>query len=159
MTAINLDAMAKGAEELNVQLEAGDVVHVPRAGSIYVGGSVAKPGSLPLKVNTTVHQAILAAGGASNVAALADVRLYRTNPDGQIVDHGARPQRVRGGKGLARAPEERRGHRRQVRGQGVLLRACTTCSGGCSAWDRAVKEGPRPLPHARRPGLRRSHSR
>ena len=84
MTAINLDAMAKGAEELNVQLEAGDVVHVPRAGSIYVGGSVAKPGSMPLKVNTTVHQAILAAGGASHVAALADVRLYRTNPDGQI---------------------------------------------------------------------------
>ena len=84
MTAINLDAMAKGAEELNVQLEAGDVVDVPRAGSIYVGGSVARPGSMPLKVNTTVHQAILAAGGASHVAALADVRLYRTNPDGQI---------------------------------------------------------------------------
>ena len=84
MTAINLDAMAKGSEELNVQLEAGDVIHVPRAGSIYVGGSVARPGSMPLKVNTTVHQAILAAGGASHVAALADVRLYRTNPDGQI---------------------------------------------------------------------------
>jgi polysaccharide export outer membrane protein len=84
MTAINLDAMAKGADELNVQLEAGDVIHVPRAGSIYVGGSVARPGSMPLKVNTTVHQAILAAGGVSHVAALADVRLYRTNPDGQI---------------------------------------------------------------------------
>ena len=85
MTAINLDAMAKGSEELNVQLEAGDVIQVPRAGTIYVGGSVTRPGSLPLKVNTTVHQAILAAGGASNVAALSDVRLYRTQPDGQIV--------------------------------------------------------------------------
>jgi polysaccharide export outer membrane protein len=85
MTAINLDAMATGSEELNVQLEAGDVIQVPRAGTIYVGGSVTRPGSLPLKVNTTVHQAILAAGGASNVAALSDVRLYRTQPDGKIV--------------------------------------------------------------------------
>ena len=84
MTAISLDEMAKGADELNVQLEAGDVIHVPRAGSIYVGGSVTRPGSMPLKVNTTVHQAILAAGGATHVAALGDVRLYRTNPDGQI---------------------------------------------------------------------------
>jgi polysaccharide export outer membrane protein len=84
MTAINLDAMAKGSDDMNVLLEAGDVIQVPRAGSIYVGGSVTKPGSLPLKSNTTVHQAILAAGGATNVAALADVRLYRTKANGQI---------------------------------------------------------------------------
>jgi len=84
MTAINLDAMANGSEELNVTLEAGDVIQVPRAGSIYVGGSVARPGSLPLRGKTTVHQAILAAGGATNVAALADVRLYRTQASGQI---------------------------------------------------------------------------
>lgn len=84
MTAIDLEAMTKGSEELNVQLEAGDVIQVPRAGSIYVGGSVLRPGPIPLKGKTTVHQAILAAGGASNVAALADVRLYRTQPDGKI---------------------------------------------------------------------------
>jgi polysaccharide export outer membrane protein len=84
MTAINLDQIAKGSEDLNVLLEAGDVIQVPRAGSIYVGGSVTRPGSLPLKSNTTVHQAILAAGGATNVAALSDVRLYRTKANGQI---------------------------------------------------------------------------
>jgi polysaccharide biosynthesis/export protein len=84
MTAINLDEVAKGSDELNVQLEAGDVIQVPRAGSIYVGGSVSRPGSIPLKAKTTVFQAILAAGGATNVAALADVRLYRTQPDGKI---------------------------------------------------------------------------
>jgi polysaccharide export outer membrane protein len=84
MTAINLDAIANGSEDLNVILESGDVIQVPRAGSIYVGGQVAKPGSIVLRTNTTVHQAIVAAGGATNVAALSDVRLYRTQPDGQI---------------------------------------------------------------------------
>ena len=84
MTAINLDEIIKGREELNVQLEAGDVIQVPRSGSVYVGGSVLRPGSLPLKGKTTVHQAILAVGGASNVAALADVRLYRTQANGPV---------------------------------------------------------------------------
>jgi len=84
MTAINLDEIVKGREELNVQLEAGDVIQVPRSGSVYVGGSVLRPGSLALKGKTTVHQAILAVGGASNVAALADVRLYRTQANGPV---------------------------------------------------------------------------
>jgi polysaccharide export outer membrane protein len=84
MTTIDLEAIANGNEDLNVPLEAGDVIQVPRAGSVYVGGSVVRPGSVPLKGKTTVHQAILAAGGASNVAALGDVRLYRKKPDGQV---------------------------------------------------------------------------
>jgi polysaccharide export outer membrane protein len=84
MTAIDLEAIANGNEELNVPLEAGDVIQVPRAGSVYVGGQVARPGSVPLKGKTTVYQAILAAGGPTNIAALGDVRHYRTRPDGQV---------------------------------------------------------------------------
>jgi polysaccharide biosynthesis/export protein len=83
MTAINLDSIANGSEDLNVLLEAGDVIQVPRAGSIYVGGAVTRPGSLPLKSKTTVQQAIVAAGGVTNVAALSDVRLYRVRANGQ----------------------------------------------------------------------------
>jgi polysaccharide export outer membrane protein len=83
MTAINLDSIANGSEDLNVLLEAGDVIQVPRAGSIYVGGAVTRPGSLPLKSKTTVQQAIVAAGGVTNVAALSDVRLYRARANGQ----------------------------------------------------------------------------
>lgn len=83
MTAINLDSLANGSEDLNVLLEAGDVIQVPRAGSIYVGGAVTRPGSLPLKSKTTVQQAIVAAGGVTNVAALSDVRLYRARANGQ----------------------------------------------------------------------------
>ncbi len=84
MTVIDLEAVANGNEELNVPLEAGDVIQVPRAGSVYVGGQVARPGSVPLKGKTSVYQAILAAGGPNNLAALGDVRLYRTKPDGQV---------------------------------------------------------------------------
>lgn len=84
MTTVDLEAIAAGNEELNVTLEAGDVIQVPRAGSVYVGGSVAKPGTVQLKGRTTIHQAIVAAGGPTNVAAWGDVRLYRKKPDGQI---------------------------------------------------------------------------
>jgi polysaccharide export outer membrane protein len=83
MVKIDLDALANGRDELNVALQPGDVVHVPRAGSFYVGGSVAKPGSFLLRRRTTVDQAILAAGGVKNVADWEDVRLYREKPDGQ----------------------------------------------------------------------------
>lgn len=84
MTTIDLEAIANGNEELNVLLEAGDVIQVPRAGSVYVGGQVARPGSVQLKGRTTVHQAVVAAGGPTNVAAWGDIRLYRKKPDGQV---------------------------------------------------------------------------
>jgi polysaccharide export outer membrane protein len=84
MTTVDLEAIAAGNEELNVPLEAGDVIQVPRAGSVYVGGSVVKPGTVQLRGRTTVHQAIVAAGGPTNVAAWDDVRLYRKKPDGQV---------------------------------------------------------------------------
>lgn len=83
VAAIDLEALAAGRDELNVALQAGDVVNVPRAGSYYVGGSVEKPGSFFLKSKTTVEQAITAAGGVKNVADWDDIRIYRVRPDGQ----------------------------------------------------------------------------
>lgn len=80
---IDLEALASGKEELNVPLEAGDVIHVPRAGSYYVGGEVSRPGSFLLRTRMTVDQAIFTAGGVQNVADWDDVRLYRATPGGQ----------------------------------------------------------------------------
>ncbi len=77
MVAIDLEALVGGKEDLNVPLQAGDVINVPRAGSYYVGGAVERPGSYLLKSITTVEQAILAAGGAKDVADWEDIRLYR----------------------------------------------------------------------------------
>jgi polysaccharide biosynthesis/export protein len=84
MAPIDLTDLADGREDLNVALRAGDVVHVPRAGSVYVGGSVERPGTFLLKGKTTVHQAVLAAGGVKDVAAWGDVRLYRKSPSGKV---------------------------------------------------------------------------
>jgi polysaccharide export outer membrane protein len=83
MVPIDLEALARGRDELNIALEPGDVIHVPRAGSFYVGGSVEKPGSFLLRGRTTVEQGILAAGGPKDVAALEDVRIYRGKPSGE----------------------------------------------------------------------------
>ncbi len=54
---------------LNVPIKAGDVINVPFAGQAYVLGSVNKPGSVPVKGNLTVSQAVAVAG--SPVAGLA----------------------------------------------------------------------------------------
>ena len=83
MTAIDLEALVDGQKELNLPLQAGDVIDVPRAGSYYVGGAVEKPGSFLLKSRTTVEQAIVAAGGAKEVADWDDVRLYRLGAGGK----------------------------------------------------------------------------
>jgi polysaccharide export outer membrane protein len=82
MVPIDLDALVSGNEELNVSLEAGDVVNVPRAGSYYVGGSVEKPGPFALRSRVTVAQAIMAAGGVKDDGDWSDVRVYRPKPDG-----------------------------------------------------------------------------
>jgi hypothetical protein len=58
---------------LNVPIQAGDVINVPLAGQAYVLGSVNKPGSVPVKGNLTVSQAVAVAG--SPVAGLAKPQL------------------------------------------------------------------------------------
>jgi polysaccharide export outer membrane protein len=84
MAPIDLSELADGREDLNVALRAGDVVHVPRAGSVYIGGSVERPGSFLLRGKTTAQQAIFAAGGVKDVADWSDVRLYRKTPAGKV---------------------------------------------------------------------------
>lgn len=76
---INLDEMLiSGKEELNAPLQSGDVVHVPKAGSFFVGGAVQKPGSYLLKGrDVTVDQAIIEAGGVTRVADFEGVKIFR----------------------------------------------------------------------------------
>lgn len=76
---INLDEMlVSGKEDLNVPLQSGDVIHVPKAGSYFVGGAVKNPGAYAMKGKTvTVDQAIIEAGGITNIADLEGVRIFR----------------------------------------------------------------------------------
>jgi polysaccharide biosynthesis/export protein len=83
MVAIDLEVAATEKKELNIPLQAGDVIHVPRAGSYYVGGEVTRPGSYLLKAKTSVHQAVFVAGGVKPAADWDDVRVYRPKADGQ----------------------------------------------------------------------------
>src|SRR5207244_11976137 len=81
-TVIDLDKLATAKDEVNLELQAGDIVAVARAGSYYVGGEVTRAGSFYLKARTTVAQATVNAGGVKDVADWDDVRLYRRRPDG-----------------------------------------------------------------------------
>lgn len=68
----------------NVLLRPGDIVEVPRAGTVYVGGSVKNPKSVDiLGGKLTAQQAIIAAGGPSQIAQMGKVRVYRLLPSGQ----------------------------------------------------------------------------
>src|SRR5207247_3086923 len=80
MTVVDLATLASGRQELNLPLQAGDVVEVPRAGTFYVGGEVQKPGPFPLKARTTLDPAAMAAGGVNPAAAWHDVRVHRCRP-------------------------------------------------------------------------------
>ena len=88
IVTINLDELlVNGNEQLNAPLQSGDVIHVPKAGSFFVGGAVQKPGAYPLKGrNVTVDQAIIEAGGVTNIADLEGVRIFR--------EHGGQKKEV-----------------------------------------------------------------
>lgn len=83
MVAIDLEALTAGQAELNLPLLSGDVIHVPWAGSYYIGGQVERPGSFLLKSRLTLDQAIVAAGGAKTIADWDDIRLYRLTDTGE----------------------------------------------------------------------------
>ena len=70
----------------NIVIQPGDVINVPFAGLAYVLGSVNHPGSVPVKSNLTVSQAIAVAG--SPVAGLAkpqSTTILRLDDQGQAM--------------------------------------------------------------------------
>ncbi|MEJ2070134.1 MAG: SLBB domain-containing protein [Syntrophobacterales bacterium] len=83
-TVINLHQLVSGqAPELNLTVQAGDVVYVPFAGNAYVLGGVKKPGNVPVKQNLTVSQAVAMAGGVEPLLGTYDVTLMRFDNQGK----------------------------------------------------------------------------
>jgi len=82
---IDLDRLTHDGDlRLNLPMMRGDVVNVPRAGVVYVQGSVKKPGAYRLREGMTVTQAIGAAGGPDDkLASHGAVRLFRRQPEGE----------------------------------------------------------------------------
>jgi len=75
---IDLDRLlGQGASELNIPIQNGDVVHVPFAGNAYVLGGVRRPGSVPVRDNLSLSQALAMAGGVDPVLATDQVDIMR----------------------------------------------------------------------------------
>jgi polysaccharide export outer membrane protein len=77
-----------GTPDANIEVRAGDVVHVHNASLVYVVGEVNNPGgfTMPLGEQMTVLQALSMAQGTNNVAADWNSVIVRTRPDGSQVE-------------------------------------------------------------------------
>jgi polysaccharide export outer membrane protein len=103
--AVNLwELLQSGDVEEDLILQAGDTIVVPQATvlnpaeietlatasfapesiQVYVVGEVADPGAIEVAPNTTLNQALLAAGGFTSRADFGDVELVRLNPNGTV---------------------------------------------------------------------------
>ena len=75
---IDLEALlARGDWTLNLSLFNGDVINVPVAGRIFVGGEVKSPGGFNLGKRLTVGQAITLSGGVTPKADGAGTKIFR----------------------------------------------------------------------------------
>ena len=75
---VDLDQLIKkGNEQLNIEINSGDVIFVPEAGVFFVDGAVRRPGSYPIKHRTIVQEALMEAGGLSPYANKESLQLVR----------------------------------------------------------------------------------
>ncbi len=82
----------------DVPLNKGDVVFVRSLGKYFVSGYVRNPRSFDLRQNTTLHQAISAAGGIDVVGKGARVRITRVKQGGGVKNIIVNYNKVRDGK-------------------------------------------------------------
>jgi polysaccharide biosynthesis/export protein len=81
---IDLDKMIReGQDELNIQINGGDVVFVPEAGMFFVDGAVRKPGAYHIRRRTNLSEALSLAGGMAPYANSDQVILVRHLGDGE----------------------------------------------------------------------------
>jgi polysaccharide export outer membrane protein len=83
---IDLRRLVSGqSPDLNIMVSNGDVVHVPFADTAYVLGAVKKPGSVPVKENLTVSQAVALAGGIEPLLGTNDITIMRFDKQGSPI--------------------------------------------------------------------------
>jgi len=71
------DLLLKGDPNMNLPLVHGDVVNVPVAGKVFVGGEVRSPGGFSLTKRLTVSQAVALAGGVTTLANGSESKIFR----------------------------------------------------------------------------------
>jgi polysaccharide export outer membrane protein len=83
---INLRRLVGGKDPgLNIMVRNGDVVHVPFAGMAYVLGGVKKPGSLAVRENLTVSQAVAMSGGVDPILGTNNITIMRFDEQGNPI--------------------------------------------------------------------------
>ena len=86
-TTIDLPSIyLDGRTELDIVLQGGDSLYVPRQPQFYIYGQVGRPGNYPMERNMTVSQAIAKGGSLTLRARESGVRLLRRDKDGKMVE-------------------------------------------------------------------------
>ena len=81
---VDLDELInEGREELNIEINGGDIIFVSEAGSYYVDGAVRNPGQYYIKHVLSINQALLAAGGLAPYANRDKLILVRKTDTGR----------------------------------------------------------------------------
>jgi polysaccharide export outer membrane protein len=91
---VDLKRLLSGETSLNLPIRHGDVIHVPFAGNAYVLGGVRRPGSVTVKDNLTVSQAVALAGGLDPVLGTSRVSVTRRDDKGNAIQLAADLKRI-----------------------------------------------------------------
>ena len=86
---VDLTALQAGNMTLNVLLQDGDTVNVPKAQSVFVTGQVKSPGAYGVEPGATVLQVLSLAGGLTDRGSDNRIRLQRTE-NGKKLDIAAK---------------------------------------------------------------------
>lgn len=86
--------LQEGKSELNIPIRHGDVIHVPFAGNAYVLGGVRRPGSVTVRDNLTLTQAVAMAGGLDPLLSTPQVNIMRLNKTGAPITLHANLRKV-----------------------------------------------------------------
>jgi polysaccharide biosynthesis/export protein len=78
-----VDLLQKSATVLDIPIESGDVLFVPRAPTFYIYGEVQRPGSYRLEPNMTVRQAVSTGGGVTLRGTQRGVKVTRKDERGE----------------------------------------------------------------------------
>lgn len=89
---VDLKALLNGDPAYNIRMKKGDIIFIPDSSdtSVYVMGSVLKPGSLRLTPRMTILDALAQAGGPAEDAAIDQIGIYRAGAKKvEIIDYGS----------------------------------------------------------------------
>jgi polysaccharide export outer membrane protein len=84
MMIVDLDKLIEdGLIRLNIEINGGDVIFIPKAGVFFVDGAVRRPGSYPVKEKINIMKALVSAGGFQPYADKSEATLVRYVKDGE----------------------------------------------------------------------------